>query len=71
MCLRNFLWYFLYLCWDEPGLVDRDGNHHRVKADNRIEALEVATQVKSADSILENDGAGLRVIYSGGHWFNV
>ena len=18
MCLRNFLWYFLYLCWDEP-----------------------------------------------------
>ena len=18
MCLRKFLWYFLYLCWDEP-----------------------------------------------------
>ena len=20
MCLQKFLWYFLYLCWDEPAI---------------------------------------------------
>ena len=28
MFLRKFLWYFLYLCWDEPDMLRRQTKNY-------------------------------------------
>ena len=53
MCLRKFLWYFLYLCWDEPP-------YGEFTYSNRLDALRgVSDLLHKPLARLTDEGSGL------------